>query len=112
VSVSTKASAYYSVGQIAEERGVANTTVLAWIRSGELPAELNSRSRSSKRPHYIISAKAYDEFKAKRATVPFTAPARMQRQPPTRTDAHAEAVQFFAATKPKPTKGKAIKKRK
>jgi transposase len=91
---------YRSVAQIAEERGVAKTTVAAWIQSGELKAESNSRSPTSKKPRYIVSEAAYAEFKSKMATGT-VALAVHKRRRASDVGRHAEALRFFTAAKQK-----------
>lgn len=59
----------YGVKQIRERYGVAESTVLGWIRHGELKA-LDVSPRKGGRPHWRITEKALDDFEALRATTP------------------------------------------
>lgn len=55
--------------QVAEHLGVADSKVVAWIRTGELQA-INVANRQCKRPRYAISVEALEAFKFSRQVVP------------------------------------------
>ena len=54
--------------EIARRYGVANKTVLDWIRQGELVA-LNLARRGSKRPRYSVTPEALERFELSRQVV-------------------------------------------
>lgn len=71
-----------TVSQIAERYSVSESTVLEWIRTGELCAISVSRNPRSKRPHWRITAAALEQFEATRTASGPPAPrARRAKQP-------------------------------
>ena len=61
--------------QVADRYGVDPSTVIAWIRNGELRGIDVSR-RGAKRPRYRVDPVALVEFEAKRSATPPPKPAR------------------------------------
>jgi excisionase family DNA binding protein len=72
----------YTVEQIAQRYGVSTATVTAWITAGELRAVNVSRSRSSRKPRYRITAAALEAFEAARAPDATPALPRVRRPKP------------------------------
>ncbi|MGE0535211.1 MAG: helix-turn-helix domain-containing protein [Pirellulales bacterium] len=67
--------------QIAKRWGVSTDKVLAWIRSGELPA-IDASTRRGGRPRYLVDVSDLAEFESRRAVVPRKPqPARRQCTP-------------------------------
>jgi len=62
---------------IAEALGVSHEKVMAWIKSGELPA-VDVAARGSRRPRFRISPEAFAEFLERRAVAP--PPPRVKRR--------------------------------
>jgi predicted site-specific integrase-resolvase len=67
------------VPQYAEESGVTQNTVLAWIRSGELQA-INVARKPGGRPSWRISREAIERFEAARAATPTPVTTRTRRR--------------------------------
>lgn len=66
--------------QLADRYGVGVPVVLAWIRTGQLPALNVSRSASAKRATWRITAAAVAAFEAARAARPVPAVRRKRKQ--------------------------------
>jgi excisionase family DNA binding protein len=69
-----------TVPQVAEQLGVNNGKVLAWINGGELVAINVARRTDGQRPRYRVTATALTDFLASRQTRPPVKPIRRRRQ--------------------------------
>lgn len=76
------ARTWLSPPQVARERNIRTSKVLAWIRSGELVA-VNYATRRGGRPRWRVSRAALDSFDAARScralTLPTSTPRRSRR---------------------------------
>ena len=71
------------VAEVAERFGVSAETVTGWIRAGELRAVNVSRSRTSKKPRWRVSALAIEAFEASRTATPEPTAPKTRRKKPT-----------------------------
>ncbi len=69
---------WLTVNEIAAQRGVKDSTVRAWITSGDLKAVNCSPKRDSQKPRYKISPEALAAFDRLRAAVPEPEPTRQR----------------------------------
>lgn len=79
--------AYLTPPEAAKLLRVDPSTVIGWIRSGELRA-VNLARRDAKRPRWRISRAAIEHFLAGRAAVPRRLPAKRRRR-------DERVIQFF-----------------
>ena len=78
-----------TVADVAGRYGVTESTVLAWVRSGELRAVNVGRSARARKPRWRITPAAVEAFEAARTAAP-VAPASPRRRPRT-----ADVVEFY-----------------
>ncbi len=80
----------FTVAEIAERFGVSPETVAGWIRAGELKAVNVSRSRTSKKPRWRITAEGLAAFETSRSATPEPpAPKRARKKP------SGDVIQFY-----------------
>ena len=78
-----------TVQQIAQRFGVSVETVVRWIRDGELRAVNVSRSRTSKKLRWRITAEALAAFEAARTSTPAPAPRVKRKKAP------GQVIEFY-----------------
>ena len=70
----------HSVAEIAEILGVSMSTVLTWIKRGELIAICSSKNPKSQKPRFRVDAVAFEQFKLNRMAVAPSTPAPRRRK--------------------------------
>ena len=80
----------YTPPQYAKRRGISPDKVVAWIKSGELPAMDSSTNRDSARPRYLIDEADIEAFELSRMVVPPTPKTRRRRR-----RREASEIEFF-----------------
>ena len=78
--------------EVARSWGISPDKIVAWIRSGELPA-IDASTQRAQRPRYLIDVDDLRDFEARRSTTPEPTPEpkprRRQRQ---KSD---QVIQFY-----------------
>jgi excisionase family DNA binding protein len=80
----------FTIAQVAEKYGVNASTVLSWIKSGDLPAINVGRSIAKKKPRWRVTASALEQFEQLRTATPPPPPA------PRRTRKKPNVIQFYS----------------
>ena len=66
--------------QLARAWGISTDKVLAWVRSGELPA-LNAATKIGQRPRYLVDLADLEAFEQRRTVIPVAGPRpRLQKR--------------------------------
>ena len=91
LALPNSAARTYSVAEIAEILGVSMSTVLTWIKRGELIAICSSKNPKSQKPRFRVDAAAFEQFKLNRMAVAPSTPTSTRR----RKTATNGVTQFF-----------------
>lgn len=78
----------FAVKAVADRYGVAEHTVLGWIKTGELRAVNVGTAPGKKKPRWRITQVALEAFEAARTAVPVLAPRRKRSR-------QAELIEFY-----------------
>lgn len=81
----------YALAEIAARWNCSHSTVLALVRSGQLPA-IDISTAPTRRSHYIVRGEDLQAFEALRTVRPVTAPAARRRRTKVRP---SEVIEFI-----------------